>query len=157
MVFAGELVNPRMSIDNASVLFHAGIFGPTGPALIVLGITGAALSIASAPAGARALADYIDRFYADRQVSLIYGAMRDKAVAEIDDNVTAIRSDVSNLEDLDRLYKEVAAKKGKIDIVFANAGIVETVTTPASSAASISPMSPNSLPSPGSPSFDIER
>src|SRR6516225_5464070 len=56
----------------------------------------------------------------------------DKAVAEIGDNVTAIRSDVSNLEDLGRLYKEVAAKKGKIDIVFANAGIVKTVTTPAS-------------------------
>jgi NAD(P)-dependent dehydrogenase (short-subunit alcohol dehydrogenase family) len=43
----------------------------------------------------------------------------------------AVRSDVSKLEDLDRLYKEVAAKKGKIDILFANAGIVETVETPA--------------------------
>ena len=35
------------------------------------------------PAGARALAAYIDRFYAGRNVRLIYGAMRDKAVAEI--------------------------------------------------------------------------
>ncbi len=35
------------------------------------------------PAGARALAAYIDRFYADRRVRLIYGAMRDKAVEEI--------------------------------------------------------------------------
>jgi len=35
------------------------------------------------PAGARALAVYIDRFYAGRNVRLIYGAMRDKAVAEI--------------------------------------------------------------------------
>ncbi|HEV2446570.1 MAG TPA: folylpolyglutamate synthase/dihydrofolate synthase family protein [Candidatus Sulfopaludibacter sp.] len=35
------------------------------------------------PAGARALAAYIDRFYADRPVRLIYGAMRDKAVDEI--------------------------------------------------------------------------
>ncbi|MGD0497108.1 MAG: folylpolyglutamate synthase/dihydrofolate synthase family protein [Bryobacteraceae bacterium] len=35
------------------------------------------------PAGARALAAYIDRFYAGRAVRLIYGAMRDKAVAEI--------------------------------------------------------------------------
>jgi dihydrofolate synthase/folylpolyglutamate synthase len=35
------------------------------------------------PAGARALAAYIDRFYAHRQVSLIYGAMRDKAIDEI--------------------------------------------------------------------------
>ncbi|MBZ5725331.1 MAG: bifunctional folylpolyglutamate synthase/dihydrofolate synthase [Acidobacteriia bacterium] len=35
------------------------------------------------PAGARALAAYIDRFYARRPVDLIYGAMRDKAIAEI--------------------------------------------------------------------------
>ena len=35
------------------------------------------------PAGARALAAYIDRFYKNRRVHLIYGAMRDKAVAEI--------------------------------------------------------------------------
>jgi len=35
------------------------------------------------PAGARALADYIARFYAGRHVVLIYGAMRDKAVAEM--------------------------------------------------------------------------
>jgi dihydrofolate synthase/folylpolyglutamate synthase len=35
------------------------------------------------PAGARALAAYIERFYAHRRICLIYGAMRDKAVAEI--------------------------------------------------------------------------
>jgi dihydrofolate synthase/folylpolyglutamate synthase len=35
------------------------------------------------PAGARALAAYIDRFYAGRRVCLIYGAMRDKALEEI--------------------------------------------------------------------------
>ncbi|HXB66940.1 MAG TPA: folylpolyglutamate synthase/dihydrofolate synthase family protein [Candidatus Acidoferrales bacterium] len=35
------------------------------------------------PAGARALAAYIDRFYADRRVRLVYGAMRDKAIDEI--------------------------------------------------------------------------
>src|SRR5579864_349785 len=35
------------------------------------------------PAGARALADYIAQFYAGRHVVLIYGAMRDKAVAEM--------------------------------------------------------------------------
>jgi dihydrofolate synthase/folylpolyglutamate synthase len=35
------------------------------------------------PAGARALASYLDRFYAKRRVRLIYGAMRDKAVEEI--------------------------------------------------------------------------
>lgn len=51
----------------------------------------------------------------------------DKAVAEIGENITAVRADVSKLEDLDRLYKEVAAKKGRIDILFANAaGPIET-------------------------------
>jgi dihydrofolate synthase/folylpolyglutamate synthase len=35
------------------------------------------------PAGARALADYIGCFYRDRRVVIIYGAMRDKAVAEM--------------------------------------------------------------------------
>lgn len=35
------------------------------------------------PAGARALAAYIRRFYSGRHVVLIYGAMRDKAVAEM--------------------------------------------------------------------------
>lgn len=34
------------------------------------------------PAGARALAAYIDRFYGGRRVRLIYGAMRDKAIDE---------------------------------------------------------------------------
>jgi dihydrofolate synthase/folylpolyglutamate synthase len=35
------------------------------------------------PAGARALAAYLDRFYADRPITLIFGAMRDKALDEI--------------------------------------------------------------------------
>jgi len=35
------------------------------------------------PAGARALAAYLDRFYAKRRVRMIYGAMRDKAVEEV--------------------------------------------------------------------------
>jgi dihydrofolate synthase/folylpolyglutamate synthase len=35
------------------------------------------------PAGARALAAYMQRFYANRRIRLIFGAMRDKAVAEI--------------------------------------------------------------------------
>jgi NAD(P)-dependent dehydrogenase (short-subunit alcohol dehydrogenase family) len=55
----------------------------------------------------------------------------DKAVAEIGSNVTAVQGDVSNLDDLDRLYKEVAAKKGKLHVLFANAGIVEPTPTAA--------------------------
>ena len=53
----------------------------------------------------------------------------DKAVAEIGSNVTAVRADVSKLEDLDHLY-ETVAKKGKIDVVFAGAAFVEKALTP---------------------------
>jgi dihydrofolate synthase/folylpolyglutamate synthase len=35
------------------------------------------------PAGARALAAYIHRFFAGRRIWLVYGAMRDKAVEEM--------------------------------------------------------------------------
>ena len=46
------------------------------------------------PAGARALASYIQRFYAGRHVVLIYGAMRDKAVAEMTGILFAHASEV---------------------------------------------------------------
>src|SRR5581483_2791185 len=55
----------------------------------------------------------------------------DKAVAEIGKNVTAIEADVSNLADLDRLFETVAKTKGKIDILFANAGVLEPTPTEA--------------------------
>jgi NAD(P)-dependent dehydrogenase (short-subunit alcohol dehydrogenase family) len=51
----------------------------------------------------------------------------DKAKAEIGRNVTAVQGDVAKLADLDRLYEAVRAEKGVVDIVFANAGIVEHV------------------------------
>jgi NAD(P)-dependent dehydrogenase (short-subunit alcohol dehydrogenase family) len=57
----------------------------------------------------------------------------DKAVAEIGSNVTAVQGDVSNLDDLDRLYKEVATKKGKLDVLFANTGVAEPAPTAAGS------------------------
>lgn len=72
------------------------------------------------------------RFVAEGAFVFINGrrqAELDKAVNEIGKNVVAVKSDVSKPEDLDHIYKEVAAEKGKIDILFANAGIVETVET----------------------------
>jgi NAD(P)-dependent dehydrogenase (short-subunit alcohol dehydrogenase family) len=45
------------------------------------------------------------------------------AVKEIGKNVTAVQGDVSNLSDLDRLFAQIKKEKGKIDIVFANAGV----------------------------------
>ncbi|MGA9724070.1 MAG: SDR family oxidoreductase [Candidatus Binatus sp.] len=45
------------------------------------------------------------------------------AVKEIGRNVTGVRGDVSNLGDLDRLFAQIKREKGKLDIVFANAGM----------------------------------
>jgi NAD(P)-dependent dehydrogenase (short-subunit alcohol dehydrogenase family) len=36
-----------------------------------------------------------------------------------------VQGDVSNLVDLDRLYATVKRQKGRIDVLFANAGIIE--------------------------------
>ncbi len=44
------------------------------------------------------------------------------AVKEIGSNVTGVQGDVSNLGDLDRLFEQIKREKGKLDIVFANAG-----------------------------------
>jgi NAD(P)-dependent dehydrogenase (short-subunit alcohol dehydrogenase family) len=45
------------------------------------------------------------------------------AVKEIGNNVTAVQGDVSILSDLDRLFAQIKRDKGKLDIVFANAGV----------------------------------
>jgi len=45
------------------------------------------------------------------------------AVKEIGKNVTGIQGDVSNLGDLDRLFAQIKREKGKLGIVFANAGV----------------------------------
>ena len=50
----------------------------------------------------------------------------DAAVEEIGSNITGVQGDVAKMADLDRLYEAVKAK-GKLDIVFANAGIAEFV------------------------------
>jgi len=45
------------------------------------------------------------------------------AVQEIGSQVIGVQADVSNLGDLDRLFAHIQREKGKLDIVFANAGI----------------------------------
>jgi NAD(P)-dependent dehydrogenase (short-subunit alcohol dehydrogenase family) len=45
------------------------------------------------------------------------------AVKEIGRNVTGVQGDVSNLGDLDRLFAQIKRDKGKLDIIFANAGV----------------------------------
>ena len=51
----------------------------------------------------------------------------DEAVKAIGTNVSGVQGDVAKLADLDRLYESVARVKGRIDIVFANAGVGEFV------------------------------
>jgi NAD(P)-dependent dehydrogenase (short-subunit alcohol dehydrogenase family) len=47
------------------------------------------------------------------------------AVKEIGSNVIGVQGDVSNLGDLDRLFAQIKREKGKLDIVFANAGVAK--------------------------------
>ena len=65
------------------------------------------------------------RFVAEGAYVFITGrrqAELDAAVKEIGSNVTAIRSDIANLADLDRLFDTIKQQKGRLDILFANAG-----------------------------------
>ena len=47
------------------------------------------------------------------------------AVKDIRRNVSGVQGDVSNLGDLDRLFTKIKREKGKLDIVFANAGVAK--------------------------------
>src|ERR1700731_948785 len=51
----------------------------------------------------------------------------DEAVKLIGRNVTGVRGDAANLDDLDRLFDTVKREKGKIDVLFASAGKGEPV------------------------------
>jgi len=50
-----------------------------------------------------------------------------EAVTAIGSNATGVQGDVAKLADLDRLYETVGKVKGRIDIIFANAGVGEFV------------------------------
>ncbi|WP_158904555.1 SDR family oxidoreductase [Burkholderia sp. L27(2015)] len=68
------------------------------------------------------------RFVAEGASVFITGRRQtelDRAVIEIGGDVVAVQADSSKLADLDRLYATVLAQKGKLDILFANAGIAE--------------------------------
>lgn len=72
------------------------------------------------------------RFVAEGAYVFITGRRQselDKAVAEIGKNVTAVQGDISNLDDLDRLYATVKTEKGSLDIIVASAGFVEIKAT----------------------------
>ena len=47
----------------------------------------------------------------------------DAAGEQIGENVTAVQGDISKIEDLERLFSTVKRMKGRIDVLFANAGV----------------------------------
>ena len=51
----------------------------------------------------------------------------DEAVKAIGSNATGVRGDVAKMADLDLLYEIVGNAKGRVDIIFANAGVGEFV------------------------------
>jgi NAD(P)-dependent dehydrogenase (short-subunit alcohol dehydrogenase family) len=79
-------------------------------------ITGGATGIGRAAA---------KRFIEEGAFVFIFGRRQealDAAVAELGPNARAVKGSVSDESDLDRLYAEVKAERGTLDIVFANAG-----------------------------------
>jgi NAD(P)-dependent dehydrogenase (short-subunit alcohol dehydrogenase family) len=66
------------------------------------------------------------RFIAEGAQVFITGrrqAELEEAVTQIGKNVTGVRGDVSNLADLDRLFTTVKQQQGRLDVLFANAGV----------------------------------
>jgi NAD(P)-dependent dehydrogenase (short-subunit alcohol dehydrogenase family) len=49
----------------------------------------------------------------------------DKAVASMGGGATAIRGDASNFIDLDRIFADIRAQAGRLDVLVANAGFFE--------------------------------
>ena len=47
------------------------------------------------------------------------------AIKEIGGSVASVQGDVSKLDDLDRLFAQIKKEKGRLDIVFANAGFAK--------------------------------
>jgi NAD(P)-dependent dehydrogenase (short-subunit alcohol dehydrogenase family) len=68
------------------------------------------------------------RFVAAGAIVYITGRRQselDKAVAEIGAGVIGIQADSSKLADLDHVMKTIGTQQGKLDVVFANAGVLE--------------------------------
>ena len=66
------------------------------------------------------------RFVAEGAYVFIAGRRQDelnKAVATLSSGVTGVQGDISNLDDLDRLFATVQTEQGHVDVLFANAGI----------------------------------
>ncbi|MCA8949573.1 MAG: SDR family oxidoreductase [Planctomycetes bacterium] len=66
------------------------------------------------------------RFVAEGATVFLFGRTRealDSAVAEIGHGAVGVQGDVTNAQDLDRLFETVRRERGQLDILFANAGV----------------------------------
>jgi NAD(P)-dependent dehydrogenase (short-subunit alcohol dehydrogenase family) len=67
------------------------------------------------------------RLFAEEGAKVIITGRRqkdlDEAVQSIGKNVEGVQGDISKLDDLDRLHDHLKAKYGRVDIIFANAGL----------------------------------
>ena len=79
-------------------------------------VTGGSQGIGLASAKAFADAGAIVYITGRRQEEL------DKAASAIGGAAKAIRADSSNLADLDRVYAQIKAERGRLDVLYANAG-----------------------------------
>src|SRR5215470_598210 len=71
------------------------------------------------------------RFVAEGAYVFVTGRRKaelEAAVKEIGENAEGLAGDVSRLADLDRLFARIKDKKGRLDVLFANAGIAKYAT-----------------------------
>ena len=70
------------------------------------------------------------RFIAEGALVVVTGRNQealDAAVSTLGGRATGIRGDVANLDDLDRLFAQVRERFGRVDVLFANAGVAPFV------------------------------
>ena len=93
-----------------------------------MGRAGSRERLRSSPAAAAASACDARRFAEEGAYVFITGrreAELNAAVKDIGKNIKALKGDVSNLDDLDRILSVIKQDKGGLDIVFANAGVAK--------------------------------
>src|SRR4051794_23169041 len=69
-----------------------------------------------------------EQFAAEGGAGVVSGGRQaelDEAVKRIGHGAVGVPGDVANLKDLDRLYDVIRRKAGRLDVLFANAGIGE--------------------------------
>ncbi|MFD7582987.1 SDR family NAD(P)-dependent oxidoreductase [Kitasatospora sp. NPDC059817] len=70
----------------------------------------------------------VRRFAAEGATVYLTGRRKaelDEAVEAVGERAIGVQSDVSNLDDLDRLFAAIEARSGRLDVVVANAGVGE--------------------------------